>query len=202
VSTLLECGVPLHRLKNLRFRRLVSSRGGVLCDPSNLGDHVTFLLKYERDQVLLEIRASSYCSIFFDGTCRVAEVFVLGVRYLRGFRPQQRLLRLQLLSRSLTGEALAANLFAITRDFNVTNIVAFHSDNASVNCAGMRVVSAGYPDSIWIGCMAHTLNNTGSRFKRPILSTFVSGWKLMLHSHKVRSLFSETTGTLHRQVAF
>jgi len=150
------------------------------------------LVKTERDQIVEDI-GESQCSLFFDGTCHVAEVVVIGVRYLRGFRPQQKVLSLQVLKQSITAEELAAMLLDLTHDAKIREqVLAFHSDCASVNTASMKIILKVFKRSVWIGCLSHTLNNVGTRFECQTLDVFLSGWKTMLHSYKVREKFLTT----------
>ena len=68
-------------------------------------------------------------------------------------------------------------------------------DEASVNNVAMRTVSIVYPQVLDIGCVSHTLDLVGGRFKTPVLSSFVSLWiSLFSHSLKTKALWKEQTG--------
>ena len=64
-----------------------------------------------------------------------------------------------------------------------------------MNNVAMRTVSIVYPQVLDIGCVSHTLDLVGGRFKTPVLSSFVSLWiSLFSHSPKTKALWKEQTG--------
>jgi len=100
---------------------------------------IPFLVEEERKEVRVEL-GDSDCSLFFDATSSIAEVFVVGIRFLKDFRPVQRVLEFKLLASSLTGEDVAAALLVKTVSLHIQEqVIAFHSDCASVNALAMKV---------------------------------------------------------------
>jgi hypothetical protein len=89
---------------------------------------------------------------------------------------QQRVARLMLLAKSLTGEELARQLIVcLSTELGMTAkmIPASMGDRASVNTAAMSTVKIVFPD---IGCFPHTLDHVGDHMKTPVLDKFMKGW--------------------------
>ena len=58
-------------------------------------------------------------------------------------------------------------------------------DHAAVNNVVMRYVKVMYPSVLDIGCLSHTINIGGSKFKTPVLNEFLTFWpRLFSHSAK------------------
>ena len=88
----------------------------------------------------------------------------------------QVLARLAVLSKSLTGDQLAAELndiISTTLQVRKHQIMAIMRDGASVNGAAMRVFRALYPSFIDITCFAHTIDRVGVYFELSTLNWFM-----------------------------
>ena len=161
-------------------------------------DMVPFILSQERDQVKKEVEGECL-SVIFDGTSRLGEVLVVVLHFIDGdFKIQQRLIRMMFLMKSLTGEEIAReliNVLSVLCSIPPHLLFAAMRDGASVNSVAMRTVSIVYPSVLDIGCVSHTLDLVGGRFKTPVLSSFVSLWiSLFSHSPKTKALWKEQTG--------
>ena len=160
-------------------------------------DLVPFILQEERSRLRAELEGK-YLSIIFDGTSRLGEVLAVVVRFISDWTIQQRLVRLEFLMKSMSGEEVARELISVmsvTLGVESHRLLAAMRDRASVNTAAMRVVTIMYPDLLDIGCLSHMLNLVGERFKTPTLSLFFTLWiSLFAHSPKVKALWKETTG--------
>ena len=80
----------------------------------------------------------------FDGTSRLGEVLAVVVRYIDGWEIQQRLVRLEFLTKSMSGEEVAReliNILSVMLRVESHLLLATMRDRASVNNAAMRVVS-------------------------------------------------------------
>lgn len=135
----------------------------------------------------------------FDGTTRLGEAVVILVRYVtEGMKIQQRLLRVQMIAKSMTGEELARELItvlSINYSVSPTSLLAAMRDRASVNNVALRTLKVVYPLVVDVGCFLHTINLAGEHFKIPTLSEFVSSWvSLFAHSPKARLLWKEQVG--------
>ena len=138
-------------------------------------------------------------SVIFDGTCRLGEALVIILRFVtRDWSIEQRLIRVQLLAKSLSGEEIARELITVLQvQYGVsagTLLAAMH-DRASTNTLAMTTVKVLYPEIVDVGCFSHTLDHVGERFCTPTLNEFVTNWiTLFAHSPKVRLAWQTRTG--------
>ena len=82
-----------------------------------------------------------------------------------------------MLSKSLTGDQLAAELNAVistTLQVRKHQLMAIMRDGASVNGTAMRVFRALYPSFIDITCFAHTIDQVGVYFELSTLDRFMN----------------------------
>ena len=76
----------------------------------------------------------------FDGTSRLGEVLAVVVRYIDGWEIQQRLVRLEFLTKSMSGEEVAReliNVLSVTFGVQSNLLLAAMRDRASVNNTAM-----------------------------------------------------------------
>ena len=87
-------------------------------------------------------------AIVFDGTTHVCEAFVIVLRYVDSdWAIKQRVCRLMLLAKSLTGEERARQLIiALSTELSITSnlVLVAMRDRASVNDVAMRTISVVY----------------------------------------------------------
>ena len=138
-------------------------------------------------------------SVVFDGASRLGEAMAIILRFAdRSWKIHQRLVRLQLLAKSMSGEEIARELVSVLQiqyDVAPRSLVAAIHDRAAVNGVAMTYVHVMYPSLLDIGCFRHTLNNAGSKFNTPILNEFLSSWlRLFSHSPKARLGWRNRTG--------
>ena len=101
-----------------------------------------FILEEEKSKIREEIKGK-HLSIVFDGTSRLGEVLAVVFRLMHDWKVSQRLVRLQFLAKSVTGEELARELISILSVvYGVQSnlVLASMRDGASVNSAAMKVV--------------------------------------------------------------
>ena len=102
VTAFLKAGVPLSKIES--FRELLKENAYRLTDRRNMHDYVPFILKDEENRIRQEIDGKQL-SIIFDGTSRLGEALAIVVRFVNDdLSIHQRLVRLQMLTKSLTGE--------------------------------------------------------------------------------------------------
>ena len=110
----------------------------------------------------------------------------------------QRLVRMQLLCKSMTGEEIARELIhVLSAQYRVTStrLLACMHDRASVNAVAMRTLSVVYPLAVDVGCVSHMLDLVGEKFKVPHLIEFTTWWiNLFSHSPKARLTWRAKTG--------
>ena len=84
-----------------------------LTDQRHMSDLITFLCSQEQADIKNEI-GEKPVSVIFDGTTRLGEALAIVVRFVDdSFSIQQRLVRLQLLVKSMTGEEIARELINV-----------------------------------------------------------------------------------------
>ena len=135
----------------------------------------------------------------FNGTTHTCEALAIILRYVsESWSIEQRLIRIQLLAKSLNGEEIAReliNVVSITLGIGSNYLIAAMRDCASANNVAMRIPKVVYPNVLDVGCFSHTLDLVGNYFKLPNLTEFVNYWLLLFsHSVKTRFLWKEQTG--------
>ena len=193
--TFLRAGVPFEKIDC--FRELLEENAFRLVDKRYLLDLVPFILNEEKARIKAEI-ADKYLSVIFDGTSRLGEVLVVIVRYVHQMKIEQRLVRVQFMAKSMKGEEVARELISVlsvTLGIKTELLIAAMRDRASVNNVAIRTLSIIYPSILDVGCIAHTLDHVGEKFKTSVLNNFVSLWiSLFSHSPKCRLLWKTQTG--------
>ena len=160
-------------------------------------DLVPFILDEERARIKKEIEGK-FVSVIFDGTSRLGEVLAVVLRFFAESTIQQRLVRLELLTKSMSGEKVARELIHVLStvlgiQFHL--VLAVMRDRASVNNVAMQIVKVVYPKLIDVGCFSHTLDHVGEKFNTPTLNTFSTLWiSLFSRSHKAKAQWREQTG--------
>ena len=138
-------------------------------------------------------------SVIFDGTTRLGEALAIVVRFVSDeWSLEQRLVKLQLLTKSMSGEEIAReliNVLSVGYSIDSSRLLACMRDRASSNNVAVRTLKIVYPKLLDVGCFSHTIDRVGEYFNIPILSEFTSAWIMMFsHSPKVRLLWKEQTG--------
>ena len=129
----------------------------------------------------------------------MGEALAILVRFVDNeYSIQQRLIRLQLLSKSIASEELARKIIMVLQaHYKVLlgSLVGVMHDHAFVNTVAMTTISILYPHLLDIGCMSHTIDHVGDKFLTPVLDEFVTAWAQMFsHSPKSHLLRSNRVG--------
>ena len=129
----------------------------------------------------------------------MGEALAIFVRYVSDkWVIEQKLVRLQILAKSLSGEEVARELIStLSVNFGISSnqLLAVMRDRASVNEVALKTVKIVYPHCLSIGCFSHTIDHVGEHFNTPILSEFITAWiSLFAHSPKCRMIWKELTG--------
>ena len=193
VTAFLKAGVPLCKIES--FRELLEENAYRLTNRRNMHDYVPFILKDEENRIRQEIEGKQL-SIIFDGTLRLGEALAIVVCFVNDdLSIHQRLVRLQMLTKSLTGEEIARELItvlSVSYGIHPNNLLGAMRDRASTNNVAMRTLMIVYPKVVDIGCFSHTIDHVGGYFKTPVLNDFTSSWiSLFSHSPKTRLLYEE-----------
>ena len=195
VRTFLLAGVPLNKL--CVFKDLLEEHAYRLSDRRHMSDMIPFILQQEKEQIKREINGKPI-SVTFDGTSRLGEVFVIVVRLVCEWSIKQRLIRLQLMAKSMTGDEIARTVIgSLSTEFGIESdqVIGIMHDCASTNNVALRTLKIIYPNVLGIGCFSHTLNRVGDRFQAACANDFTTYWvSLFSHSSKAKFLWKERTG--------
>ena len=192
----LRAGIALNKIEC--FRSLLEENAYSLGGRRTLSDLIPFVLQEERSLIKQEIQGRDV-SVIFDGTTHLGEAMAVVLRFVdEDWGIQQRLARLMLLAKSLTGEEVARELIVVLSTglgIGPDNLLAAMRDRAAVNGAAMRTVKVLYPSVLDVGCFSHTIDNAGRHFSTPVLDEFIRSWlALFAHSPKARLLWKARTG--------
>lgn len=149
------------------------------------------------------------CSVIFDGTPKVYEVFGVIVRFVCRGKVLHRLLALDLYKSSAKASGLAMMLYrALNGDqegarkgVKHNSVRFFICDGASVNkkavdsLRGEDVGLALYPEAQYVCCISHALNIVGSKVieAAPLAAALLGAWVAVIsHSFQARDLFKKS----------
>ena len=186
-------------LSNLEFFREFLEGGAYrLSDRRHMSDLIPFVLRQEQAKIKEEIEGK-HVAVIFDGITYLGEALAIVLRFVsEDFEIKQRLIRLQLLAKSLTGEEIARELITVLSvgyGINPNLLLSAMRDGASSNKVAMRTLKVVYPHVFDVACFSHTLDRVGSHFNMPVLLEFINSWiSLFSHSPKVKLLWKEKTG--------
>ena len=108
LKTFLRAAVPLTKLD--AFRDLLEENMFRLTDRRHMCDMVPHIVTQEKADIKAEIQGKPV-SVIFDGTTRLGEAMAIVIRFVdESFVIQQRLIRMQLLVKSMNGEEIAREL--------------------------------------------------------------------------------------------
>lgn len=152
------------------------------------------------DFVKSEIASNSAFSVIFDGSNRLGEALAIIVRFIdKDWNIQQRLLKLEILAKSMNAEELAQRLvqcLAVEYGMPPNHLLAAMRDGASVNEAGLSQVMFFFPKVLNVICFSHTIDNVGKHFEFSVLDTFSRCWNtLFSFSPAAWMLWKTRTGT-------
>ena len=196
ISTFMKAGVPLHKVDC--FRNLLEETGFSLAGSQHLRELIPCIQNNEKRMIKDEV--SGKCvSVIFDGTTHVCEAMAILLHYVdENWNIQQRLVRLMLLAKSLTGEEVACNLIStLSTDLGIASryLLASMRDRASVNSVAMQTVRIVYPNVLDIGCFSHTLDLVGEKLATPVLDEFMRTWlNIFSRSPKTKLAWRTLTG--------
>ena len=195
VKAFLKAGIPLSKIKILR--ELLEENAFRLSDDRGMFDLVPFIHSQIQEQIKAELNGQ-YVSAIFDGTTRLGEAFAIVLRFISHSKIKQRLIKFQILVKTMTGEEIARELISILQvnyGINSNKLVACMHDRASANGAAMRTIKIVFPMVVDIGCYSHTLDLVGEKFDLPVLDDFIRLWiNLFSHSPRVQMEWRTRTG--------
>ena len=117
------------------------------------------------------------------------EAFGVVLRFVSDKQLKQRLIKFQILAKSMTGEEIAREIISILQvkyGICANKLLACMHDRVSVNGCAMRTIKVVFPNIIDVRCYSHTIYLVGEKFDTPILDEFITLW-IILFAHS--SLF-------------
>lgn len=198
VEAMLKAGIALAKVDYLR--PLLEANNAKLTFSTHLAQIIPFLLETEKAKLKEEVKTAQHIAVIFDGTTYLGEAFAILVRFLDDdWRVQQRLVRLHVLAKSMTGLELARELATcLSTTFQLADgkLVAFVRDGAAVNGVAVdQVKNLFFPRAMDVLCASHALDNVGRRFATPVLAEFATWWvSLFAKSPAARLAWKTRTG--------
>ena len=110
VEQFLRAGIPLAKVDSLCS--LLEEGALTLTHSSHLADYIPVIQGEEKKRIRNEIDCQDV-SFIFDGTTRLGEAMAIVIRFFSGWKIQQRLVRMSLLAKSMTGEEVARELLTV-----------------------------------------------------------------------------------------
>lgn len=111
-------------------------------------------------------------AVIFDGSSRLGEALAIILCFVdrSTLTIHQRLVRVQILAKSMAGEEVAQELLSVlSTEYGIasSNLLAAMHDRASVNTVAVRTLKVLYPNLLDIGCYSHTIDHVGENFDTP-----------------------------------
>ena len=153
VSSFLKAGVPLSKL-NL-FRDLLEENCYRPASRHPMSDVIPFILSEEKHRIKDEI-AGKDVSVILDGTSQLGEALTIVVRIVNSsmWCIEQRIVRMQLLVKTVCGDELARELISVlSTELGIppARLLAAMHHRASTNVAAMRTLKTVYPSLLDVG---------------------------------------------------
>ena len=129
-------------------------------------------------------------------TTRVAEVYVVIVRFWKNGKVAQRVIGLKLLDHPLTGPENCGVLVATaaTAQLRWSNCIQFVADRAGTNTVAVDMLSPQAPKAFLQGCLSHTLTHVGDKNTLEHVNDFASALASMAFSTNARACFKKHFG--------
>ena len=142
--------------------------------------------------------APSNVGVIFDGTTRLGEALAIVVRFVDDWEIKQRLIRLLLLTKTMTGEEIAREIVhTVSTVYGVSGdrLVATLRDRASANGVAMRTIKVFFSNVLDVGCYSYTLDHSREHFNVPHLEELTRLWiRLFSHSRPTRLEWKNEAG--------
>jgi hypothetical protein len=170
-------GIPLNKVDSSRgLRRMLEHNNHNLAGRSFLSYLVPHVLKMQRERIHGLI-TGKMVSCIFDGTTAGGEAMAILVRIVdEELNIRQMLVKFDVLATSCNALTLAVTLNdVLVKRYQVTGILAWVHDRATVNAAGISRLDFAFPpdDTLDVGCFSHTLDNVGKALKIPHARKFI-----------------------------
>lgn len=193
VLDLWENGVPLSRLDNSSFRRLIEEPHHNIGGREGVRQQIPIAVAALKNQMRERVKGR-YLTVFFDGSKVNECVEAVIVRFLDDeFKIEHVCIGASMVTLNMTAVSLYTRVRDHLRDAGVEDkhIVFAISDSAAVNPAMVKhwnqMTMELYGDDYderhlsWLGCLAHGTSNSGTQMRKAaeLLKQFFKGFKKM-----------------------
>lgn len=138
--------------------------------------------KEEQNRIKEEV-GTEFVSVIFDGTSRLGQALTLVLRFVGlDWTIVQRLFRVQLLAKSLSGEEIAHEIISVSSTaygIGSNQLLACMRDGASTNTIVLHTLPILY-HSCDVKCFSHALDWVGEHFDIPVLEMNSSAYGLAI----------------------
>lgn len=179
MQSFLLSGTPLFRLPY--FKPVLEKDGFTLPSASNLA--ATYIPRIEQRELqrVQEEIAGEYVGVAFDGTSRLGEALsITGRVCTEDFVVKLRLLRLITSKLHVNASQLASLISTVLcTELRLPShmVVCFSRDSVLVNASACRLLTQSpFTAAENLMCIAHTLNNVGSRIHFDVVHEFMTPW--------------------------
>ena len=120
MEAFLKTRIPLSKVDSLR--QFLEKYGHRLTPRTHLAEFIPLIRQEEIDSLKSEIAANSAFSVIFDGSTRLGEASAIIVHFIDSeWNIQLRLVKLEILAKSMNAEELAQRLLQCLAEFNQTS---------------------------------------------------------------------------------
>ena len=110
VKAFLKAGIPLSKTEPLR--EILEEYAYRLTNARGMSDLIPLVYSQVQQEIKAEL-SKQYVSVIFDGTVRLGEAFAVVVCFVSDKQLKQRLIKFQMLPKSMTGEEIAWEVISI-----------------------------------------------------------------------------------------
>ena len=110
VEQFLKAGIPLRKIDSLR--ELLEENALRFTHSSHLSDYIAPLHLKEKQSIREQISGRDV-SLIFDGTSRLGEALAIVIRFCVGWSIKQKLVRLSMLAKSLSGDEIVREILTV-----------------------------------------------------------------------------------------
>jgi len=166
VKTMLACGIPRNKIDQPGMKSFISRwiPDNKITASNHLDVYIDFLKQNEEESIKDIIKKCNICTVIFDGTSRVDEVFAVVLRFITNeFKIVQKLVSLRRYDSAKNHEQLANCIHneLIRYGLKPEQIVCYQKDRAAVNDAAILLLSSMYVYALNLHCISHTLCHVG-----------------------------------------
>jgi len=198
LRTMLQAGIAVEKVDCAPFRKMLErAHGGgfTLTSSSHMRELIPVVGMVELKKLISELGGKHF-SVIWDGTTRVAEVYVVAVRFWAHGKVQQRVVGLRLLDHPLTGPENAGVLMNVMADVHTDwgLCLQFQKDRAGTNHVAVEMMKPLTPLAIDSDCIPHTTCHVGEKHELQILDALIKALTSTQLSTNAKACFKKFFG--------